>query len=242
MTNTRWSRFLLVAVLLCAFGAPAEADTRTARTLYTQAEKRFAKGDYQAALTLYRQAYAAKPLAGFHFNIALCERKLGHHAKAVEHFKKYLELSKSKRNKKRAQQLLAESEAAVEAAKPPPKPEDPPLPTPPVVDQPPPKPTPTVKKRRRLPSGYFWTAVAVSGTLVAVGTVTGIIALTKETELSRSIHPHVRSAGPQGHGRGAAHDVDHHLDGRRDHRGRGCRALLLHGLWQRDLRRGHTNA
>lgn len=195
MTNTRLFCSLLVAVWLCVSPSQADADTRTARVLYTQAEKRFASGDYQAALTLYRQAYAAKPLAGFHFNIALCLRKLGRHAEAVKHFKQYLELSKSTRNKKRAQELLAECEAAVEAAKPPPKPEDP-LPTPPVVAKPAPLPT-KARGRRRLPSGYFWTAVAVSGTLVAVGTVTGIIALTKSSTFRDPSTPNSELSGLQ---------------------------------------------
>jgi hypothetical protein len=180
---------LLVAVLLCVRTSTAEASTRRARIFYKRAERLYAKQKYAAALVLYRKAYGAKALAGFHFNIGLCLDKLGKHREAATAFRRYLKRTKSRRHRARAKRLLERNEAAAKLAeKPPETPEMPP---------PPPK-TPIVKEPVAKKSGrnyrvlkpfYFWLGTAVTTTLLVAGTVTGIVALAKSSSFKDASTP-----------------------------------------------------
>ena len=175
------SRGLAAVVLLCVLVSTASANTRQARVFFGRAEKSFAKKDYARALKLYQKAYAAKPLAGFYFNIGLCQRKLGHHAEAVTSFRTYLEQSKSARNKQRAEKLLNESQAIIAEAQAAAKPEEPPALVPAIKKPGESPPTNKPTRRRRLKPLYFWSAAAVTGALLLTGTITGAVALSKSS-------------------------------------------------------------
>lgn len=171
----------LLAVLLCFWTPTAEANTGRARRYYKRAERHYAKGQYEKALGLYRKAYRQKPLAGFHFNMGLCLRKLGRHQEAVAQFRLYLKKSKSQRNTPRARELLAKSEAALRAAKRPEPTEDPPKPPVVVEQKPAPEASPKKRDYRVLDPVWFWVGTAVSSTLLVAGVVTGIVALAKSS-------------------------------------------------------------
>jgi tetratricopeptide (TPR) repeat protein len=67
----------------------APADLR-ARALYDQALQEYNSGRYENSLSLLRQAYALSPGAGFLFNIAQCERKLGRCTQARTAYQEYI--------------------------------------------------------------------------------------------------------------------------------------------------------
>jgi tetratricopeptide (TPR) repeat protein len=107
--------FAFVAALfvgLCAARAARADDkaTRDAHRHFETAEKLFALGRFDAALTEYEAAYEAKPLAGFLFNIGQCHRNLGDYDAAIFSFKKYLEEEPDAPNKDDVQALITDLE------------------------------------------------------------------------------------------------------------------------------------
>lgn len=112
MIHARRNRWILATLFVCGqllWSAPALAGSvKRAKTLFKRAEAKFAKGQYNQALKLYLKAYDAKPLAGFHFNIGQCYRKLDRCDKAIGHFERYIEGSRSMANRVTAEQLIGE--------------------------------------------------------------------------------------------------------------------------------------
>jgi tetratricopeptide (TPR) repeat protein len=111
----------LLAALLVGGARPAAADdqaTRTARAHWERGEKLFALGRFAEALAAYEQAFEAKPLPGFLFNIGQCHRNLGDHDAAIFSFRKYLRLAPEADNRAAVLALIDELEArqAEEAA------------------------------------------------------------------------------------------------------------------------------
>jgi hypothetical protein len=166
----------LVGVAL--WRAPARADdaaTRAAKRHYERGEKLFALGKFDKALDAYQQAFDAKPLPDFLYNIGQCYRNLGDLDQAIFSFKKYLQLAPDASDRGKVEKLIAELEKKrdrerAEAAKlaPPPEPPPPPQPQPP-----PPQPTPLPPQPHAHPPFYktwwFWTGVAVVGVAGGVG-------------------------------------------------------------------------
>ncbi|CAN5645066.1 hypothetical protein BH11MYX1_BH11MYX1_28880 [soil metagenome] len=149
----RW----LVLAGLCFFVAPAHADdlaTRTAKRHYERGEKLFALGKFDQALDEYQQAFEAKPLGDFLYNIGQCYRNLSDYSQAIFSFKKYLKLKPDADDRDKVERLVEELEVKQqrgEGAKFAPKPA-------PVV--PPPRreaDAPIYKK------WWFWTGIAVVG-------------------------------------------------------------------------------
>lgn len=167
-------------------------DVAKAKRLFKQAEEHFAKEEYRKALELYEQAYEAKPLAGFHFNIAQCHRALGEYRPAIEHFEQYLAKSDNPQNKADAERLLQLSrDALAEEERQKALEQEEPVPEPAPVVAPPPKPTPEPpKSRRRLRPLYFWSGVGVTGGLLLIGTITGAMALSKSSEFNDTSTPY----------------------------------------------------
>lgn len=106
--------FLLVLVCLAVIApAVARADdpaTRAARRHYERGEKLFALGKFDEALDEYQEAFDAKPLPGFLYNIGQCYRNLGDYDQAIFSFNKYLKLQPDADNKDAVQQLITELE------------------------------------------------------------------------------------------------------------------------------------
>jgi len=197
----------LVVFLVClttTLGQPAEARSRNhrgrqagvvrAKQLFVKAEAHFQRGQYREALTLYHKAYEAKPLPGFHFNIAQCYSNLGDHEKAVHHFEQYLMRSRNPHNKADARRLLdlskkalareeEQEEKAVNEQPPDLEPESRPVITAP--DLPPRK----DDGPRRISAKYFWTGVGVTAVLLATTTVTGALALRQSSKFKDDSTP-----------------------------------------------------
>jgi tetratricopeptide (TPR) repeat protein len=153
-----------------------------------RAEKAFSLGNFDAALTAYQAAFDAKPLPGFLFNIAQCQRQLGNPRRAIFFYERYLELAPRSSNREAAKALIAEQRARLSeqsaTADPPPPPAGPEPPATAIIDVEPPtfRPTPpapppslravTGTGPNAPPPGdrpiyrrwWFWTAVAVVST------------------------------------------------------------------------------
>lgn len=111
------TRLLLLLLTLCiAIGAPvrtASADdpaTRAARRHFERGEKLFALGRFDEALEQYQNAFDAKPLPGFLYNIGQCYRNLGDYEQAIFSFKKYLKLEPEAENRDAVTQLIEDLE------------------------------------------------------------------------------------------------------------------------------------
>lgn len=189
----------VVVVLALSLGLGAQMprahadNVQRAKELFRRAEAYYATGAYEPALELYLRAYQQEPLAGFQFNIGQCYRMLGRHERAILHFRRYLEQSKRKRYAVLARQLIADSERqlAVErrnardhqqvspsAAR---RPRAPAVKHIPVSRPMRAEPGASAPSRRRLGPVYFWTGVGVTAALALTTTITGILALNRES-------------------------------------------------------------
>jgi tetratricopeptide (TPR) repeat protein len=106
------ARLLLLFTLVLGVGV-AHADdpaTRAARRYFERGEKLFALGRFDEALEQYQEAFDAKPLPGFLYNIGQCYRNLGDYDQAIFSFKKYLDLEPDASNKDAVEELITELE------------------------------------------------------------------------------------------------------------------------------------
>lgn len=87
-----------------------DAITRTAKRYFANGEKLFALGKFDEALEQYQQAFEAKPLPGFLYNIGQCHRNLGNFDQAIFSFRKYLTLEPEAPNKEAVQRLIDDLE------------------------------------------------------------------------------------------------------------------------------------
>lgn len=101
--------WLLVGLMFVALPRVARADdpaTRTARRHFEQGEKLFALGRFDEALDEYQDAFDAKPIPAFLFNIGQCYRNLGDYDQAIFSFKKYLHLRPDAPNRDAVEDLI----------------------------------------------------------------------------------------------------------------------------------------
>jgi tetratricopeptide (TPR) repeat protein len=180
---------VVAAALAIAPASVARADsedaTVTARRHFERAEKLFALGRFEAALTEYEAAFEARPLPGFLFNIGQCHRNLGNHDAAIFSFRKYLRLSPDAENREDVLELIAKLEtekqraearrAAAEDAR---------------RLAPPPPPPAARKKTPVYARWWFWTGVVAVG----AGAGAGAYLLTRdpsgpETDLGTVVFP-----------------------------------------------------
>lgn len=160
-------RFILLCIvtLLCAGVAAADPAERAAKRHFDRGQKLFNLGKFAEALDEYEQAYDAKPIPDFLFNIGQCHRNLNNYDAAIFSFRKYLKLAPDADNREQVEEYIADLEAEQErdnARKLKLTKEEPPPP-------PPPGERPVYKK------WWFWTGVAVVG----VGAGVGIYAATR---------------------------------------------------------------
>jgi tetratricopeptide (TPR) repeat protein len=109
-------RLLLAALVLLATAAPARADRgddpglRAAKRHFQRGEKLYALAKFTEALDEYQEAFDAKPIPDFLFNIGQCYRNLGDYAAAVFSYKKYLKLAPDAPNRVKVEALIRELE------------------------------------------------------------------------------------------------------------------------------------
>lgn len=82
-------RATLSVLTVLAFAAPASAAPKTARDYFSSATSHYNLSEWQAALDDFREAYRLKPDPAFLFNIAQCERQLGHYRDAANFYRAY---------------------------------------------------------------------------------------------------------------------------------------------------------
>src|SRR5205814_7277149 len=94
------SRAILTLLAIClacaAYVRIAHAEdttTRAAKRHYDRGQKLFALQKFDEALDQFQQAFDAKPIPDFLFNIGQCQRNLGDYESAIFSFKRYLKLS-----------------------------------------------------------------------------------------------------------------------------------------------------
>lgn len=174
-------RLIVIGFLGVAFVvAPARADdaaTRSAKKHYARGEKLFALGKFDKALDEYQQAFDAKPLPDFLYNIGQCYRNLGDLEQAIFSFKKYLQLAPDASDHDKVQKLIDDLEAKrerTESTKLVPPPEQPPPQQAPPQQPPSPPPPPHTAIYK---TWWFWTGVAV----VSVAGGFGIYEATKSS-------------------------------------------------------------
>ena len=79
---------------------------KAARVHFQTAEKAFNLGKFDEALKSYEQAYEAKNLSGFLFNIAQCHRNLANPERALFFYQRYLALEPSSPNRALVEELI----------------------------------------------------------------------------------------------------------------------------------------
>lgn len=109
------SSLSLLVVWLTLFAAvrPARADDpamRAAKRHYERGQKLFGLQKFDEALDQYQQAFDAKPIPDFLFNIGQCQRNLGDYEAAIFSYKRYLKLSPDAENRDQVEKLIAELE------------------------------------------------------------------------------------------------------------------------------------
>jgi tetratricopeptide (TPR) repeat protein len=160
----------LFVLVLAARGAAADdAATRTAKRHFERGQKLYAATKFREALDEYQQAFDARPLPDFLFNIGQCYRNLGDFDSAIFSYKKYLDAAPDAPNRPQVEQLITELQTRKDqedarrlALQPPPPPAAPapaaPPPAPPPADRP-------IYAR-----WWFWTGVGVIAAGAGVAT------------------------------------------------------------------------
>ncbi len=120
-------RRLSIAVLLVMWAATAvgaqpdapvsEEEKAIARQHFQKAKELHEKKQYSDAAAEYLEAYKHMPAPAFIYNAGQVYRLGGDKAKAVEHYKRYLELEPNGEGSDDARQFIAELEAALAAEK-----------------------------------------------------------------------------------------------------------------------------
>ncbi len=81
--------FLVAASTIGAAPRPELDREKAARAKFVEATKAYNLGQFQVALTAFKEAYDLKPHPGFLFNIAQCYRHLNQFATAAFYYRRY---------------------------------------------------------------------------------------------------------------------------------------------------------
>jgi hypothetical protein len=106
-----WPRSLLALFIVALAARTAAADdaaTRNARRHFERGQKLYALTKFREALDEYQQAFDAKPIPDFLFNIGQCYRNLGDYDSAIFSYKKYLGATPDAPNRAQVEQLIGE--------------------------------------------------------------------------------------------------------------------------------------
>src|SRR5688572_24566337 len=91
---------------------PSKKDIAEARQRFMKAQKAYDLGQFDTALADYSEAYRLDPRPAFLFNIAQCQRLLGHYEQAAFHYRRFLDLSPDKpANASQVEALIADVDA-----------------------------------------------------------------------------------------------------------------------------------
>jgi hypothetical protein len=116
----------LLTLALTAWTVAAQADDRAkAREAFRLGNQHYTLGEYQEALSAFKDAYRNFEDPSFLFNIAQCERQLDHRAEAIRAYRVYLQHSPDAPNRREVKLLIERlenqlvEERATKAAPPP---------------------------------------------------------------------------------------------------------------------------
>jgi tetratricopeptide (TPR) repeat protein len=167
MTGPRCLLALFAVALAARVAAADDAATRNAKRHFERGQKLYASTKFREALDEYQQAFDARPLPDFLFNIGQCYRNLGDYDSAIFSYKKYLDAAPDAPNRAQVEQLIVDLQARKDqedarrlAPPPPPAPAPPPAAT--VTAPPPGHPIYT--------RWWFWTGIGVVAAGAGVAT------------------------------------------------------------------------
>jgi tetratricopeptide (TPR) repeat protein len=154
---------VLAVVLSARVAAADDTATRTARRHFDRGQKLYALTKFREALDEYQQAFDAKPIPDFLFNIGQCYRNLGDYDSAIFSYKKYLAATPDAPNRAQVEQLIDELQTRkdqedarrLDLQRPPPVAPAPPPPSPVTAPPAPPASHPIYTR------WWFWTGVGV---------------------------------------------------------------------------------
>jgi tetratricopeptide (TPR) repeat protein len=154
---------VLAVVLSVRVAAADDTATRTAKRHFERGQKLYALTKFREALDEYQQAFDARPIPDFLFNIGQCYRNLGDYDSAIFSYKKYLDATPDAPNRAQVEQLIddlqtrkdQEDARRLDLQRPPPAAAAAPAPPPPGPAPPPPAGHPIYTR------WWFWTGLGV---------------------------------------------------------------------------------
>jgi tetratricopeptide (TPR) repeat protein len=111
MTGPRCLLALLVVALATRVAAADDAATRSAKRHFERGQKLYTLTKFREALDEYQQAFDARPIPDFLFNIGQCYRNLGDYDAAIFSYKKYLAAAPDAPNRAQVEQLIVDLQA-----------------------------------------------------------------------------------------------------------------------------------
>jgi tetratricopeptide (TPR) repeat protein len=185
----KFARSLVALALLVSFVRIASADDRArARAAFRSGSQHYNLSEFAQALDAFKEAYRNYEDPSFLFNIAQCERQLGHKREAVREYRAYLNNSENADNRESVRQTITQLEreiavedqravaaaAAAQAAKPAPES---------VAVRAKPATEPTAETLtasappapERKPADKKWWVWTIVGGVVAAGAATGLV-------------------------------------------------------------------
>ena len=107
----KFARLLVAFALLVSFVRTAAADDRAhARAAFRAGSQHYNLGEFQQALDSFKEAYRNYEDPSFLYNIAQCERQLGHKREAVREYRAYLNNSENADNRDNVRQIITQLE------------------------------------------------------------------------------------------------------------------------------------
>ena len=169
MTGPRCLLALFVTALAFRVAAADDAATRNAKRHFERGQTLYTLTKFREALDEYQQAFDARPIPDFLFNIGQCYRNLGDYDAAIFSYKKYLAAAPDAPNRAQVEQLIVDLQARKDqedARRLAPQPPPPRIPAPPpavaVAAPPPAHPIYT--------RWWFWTGIGVVAAGAGVAT------------------------------------------------------------------------
>lgn len=169
MTGPRCLLALLVVALAARIAAADAAATRNAKRHFERGQKLYTLTKFREALDEYQQAFDARPIPDFLFNIGQCYRNLGDYDAAIFSYKKYVAAAPDAPNRAQVEQLIVDLQARKDQ-------EDArrlglqPAPPPPAAPAPAAAPAPPPPDRPIYVRWWFWTGVGVVAAGAGVAT------------------------------------------------------------------------
>jgi tetratricopeptide (TPR) repeat protein len=108
MTCPRSLLALLIVALVARVAAADDAATRDAKRHFERGQKLYTLTKFREALDEYQQAFDARPIPDFLFNIGQCYRNLGDYDSAIFSYKKYLAAAPDAPNRAQVEQLIVD--------------------------------------------------------------------------------------------------------------------------------------